>query len=420
VRLLTVLRAPYARDHLTAGIVHIGVGGFHRSHQARYVDELLREGKARDWAIVGVAVLPEDARMRDALQEHDGLYTLVVKHPDGSLERRVIGSILEMLLVSEGVETVLERLAAPTTRIVSLTVTEGGYAGPQAWFGLVTESLARRRARGIPPYTVMSCDNVPGNGEVARRALLDFSGDEDLLEGVRFPSSMVDRITPATTTADRELAEDAWPVVCEPWTQWVLEDDFGIDRPPFEDAGVQLVEDVEPYELMKLRLLNGSHQAMAYLGVLAGYEHVHEVCADPAFIRFLQGFMDEVTPTLRPVPGIDLDSYKLSLLQRFANPAICDRLDRLCAETSARIPPWLGPVIRGQLAAGRPVDHLARVVASWARHAEVAEIVDQQRERVLAAVAEDRFLAELLPDVAVRFKPAFDTALSELRERELR
>ena len=407
-----MLCSPYERDHLTAGIVHLGVGGFHRAHQAMYVDELLLQGKARDWALVGVGVLPADTRMRDALREHDGLYTLVVKHPDGSFERRIVGSLLDMLLATDDREGVLERMAAPTTRIVSLTVTEGGYAGRQDWCGLVLESLARRQARGIPPYTVMSCDNVPGNGRVARQALLDSGGDDSLLEGVRFPSSMVDRITPATTDADRALAEDAWPVVCEPWTQWVLEDDFGLGRPPWEDVGVQLVADVEPYELMKLRLLNGSHQAMAYLGHLAGYEYVHEVCADPRFVSFLKGFMDEVTPTLRPVPGIDLDSYKRSLLERFANPAIRDTLARLCAETTARIPPWLGPVIRELLDAGRPVDHVAGVVASWRRYAATGEIVDQQRDRVLAAVAQDRFLEELLPDVAHgAFRDAYERAL---------
>ena len=432
-RLLAVLCPPYPRAGLTAGIVHLGVGGFHRAHQARYVDDLLLQGRARDWAITGVGVLPGDERMRDALQEHDGLYTLVVKHPDGSVEQRVIGSILGMQLATEDADGVVERLAAPTTRIVSLTVTEGGYSVPDrhtlSWCGLVTESLARRKARGIPPYTVMSCDNILGNGHVARSTLLAYAEDSTVLDGVRFPSSMVDRITPVTTDEDRVLAgaEDPWPVVCEPWTQWVLEDDFGMGRPPLEDVGVQVVDDVEPYELMKLRLLNGSHQALAYLGHLAGYTYVHEVCADPLFVRFLQRFMDEVTPTLRPVPGIDLAAYQRSLLQRFANPAIRDTLARLCAETSARIPNWLGPIIAEQLKTGGAVEQLALVVASWARYAAGVDeqgqpiaVVDQQRDRVMAAAARGTFLQELVPEADERFRQSFDRCLRSLQERGVR
>jgi mannitol 2-dehydrogenase len=426
-----VLRAPYDRSGLTAGIVHLGVGGFHRAHQARYVDDLLRRGDHDAWAIHGVGVLPADTRMRDALHQHDGLYTLAVKHADGSVEQRTIGSILGMSVAPEDAEAAVERLADPATRIVSLTVTEGGYAVPPkdelTWFWLVTESLSRRRSRGLPAYTVMSCDNILGNGGVARKALEEYGAD---LDGVRFPSSMVDRITPVTTDDDRALlqAADPWPVVCEPWTQWVLEDDFGLGRPAFEDVGVQVVDDVEPYELMKLRLLNGSHQAMAYLGHLAGYGYAHEVCADPLFVRFLQAFMAEVVPTLRPVPGIDLDAYQRSLVERFANPAIRDTLARLCAESSARIPNWLTPVIRELLDAGRPVDHLALVVASWARYAEGVdeqgrpiEVVDAQRDRVLAAAARGRFLEELFPELPdAPFREAFDRGLQQLRERGAR
>jgi mannitol 2-dehydrogenase len=365
--------------------------------------------------------------MRDALKEHDGLYTLAVKHPDGKVEARVIGSLLDMLLAPEDVEAVVERMADPALRIVSLTVTEGGYVVPPrdelTWFSLVAESLKRRKARGIRPYTLMSCDNILGNGHVARDALRAYGAD---IEGVRFPCSMVDRITPVTTDEDRALigAEDRWPVVCEPWTQWVLEDDFGLGRPPFEDVGVQLVADVEPYELMKLRLLNGSHQAMAYLGHLAGYTFAHEVCADPVFVAFLEAFMAEVTPTLRPVPGIDLDAYRKALIERFGNPAIRDTLARLCAESSARIPNWLTPVIRELLDSGGCIDNLALVVASWAKYAEGVDedgqpidVVDAQRDRVMSAARQGTFLGELMPEVsAPRFREAFDQALRQLRE----
>ena len=417
----------YAKGVITTGIVHFGVGGFHRSHQAMYVDRLMNAGKALDWGICGVGTMPADQRMRDVLKAQDHLYTLVLKHPDGKLEPRVIGSIVDYLYAPDDPEAVLARMADPATRIVSLTITEGGYhvnqvtgeldtsdpalrhdlAGggpPQSVFGLILESLRRRKAAGVPPYTVMSCDNIPGNGDVAKRMIWSFArqADQELADhidaDVRFPNSMVDRITPVTADTDRAaLAEtfgvdDGWPVVCEPFTQWVLEDSFGAGRPPFEDVGVQLVVDVEPYELMKLRLLNASHQALCYLGYLAGYRYAHEVCADPLFVKFLLGYMDdEGAPTLPPVPGVDLEAYKHELIERFANPEVRDTLARLCAESSDRIPKWLLPVVREQLGGGRSIDRSALVVAAWCRYAEGVdeqgqpiEVVDRLRDQVMA------------------------------------
>ena len=418
----------YDRDGLVPGIVHIGVGGFHRSHQAMYVDRLLSDGRGDGYGICGVGVLPSDRRMQEVLDAQGGLYTLVVKHPDGRNEARVIGSILRYLLAADDPEQVIETMAAPTTRIVTLTVTEGGYsmdpvtgdfapsnpqvqadlqpgAIPTSAFGLVTEALARRRERGTPPFTVVSCDNVQGNGDVARRTFTAFARLKDAALGewvdqaVAFPNSMVDRITPVTSDADRALVAeefgvvDGWPVVCEPWTQWVLEDHFSNGRPPLEDVGVQVVPDVVPYELMKLRLLNASHQALCYLGYLSGYRYAHEVCQDPLFVQFLLRYMDEeATPTLAPVPGVDLSDYKRTLIERFANPHVRDTLARLCAESSDRIPKWLVPVIRDQLSSGGPVDSAALVVASWARYAEGQDeqgqpitVVDPLAEQATAA-----------------------------------
>jgi mannitol 2-dehydrogenase len=462
----------YDRSQVSVGIVHLGVGAFHRAHQAMYLDRLMNDATALDWGICGVGVLPQDRRMKDALDAQDCLYTLIIKHPDGSLEPRVIGSIVEYLLAPDDPEAVIEKMAASTTRIVSLTVTEGGYnvhpvtgdfdvrneavladtkpgVVPSTSFGLLVEALVRRRSRGLAPFTVMSCDNIQGNGDVARRMFTAFARlrlDELgvwVSQNVHFPNSMVDRITPVTTDEDRAvLAErfgiaDAWPVVCEPFTQWVLEDEFALGRPPYEDAGVQLVSDVEPYELMKLRLLNASHQALCYLGYLAGYRYVHEVCQDPLFAGFLRSYMDrEGTPTLSPVPGVDLDRYKDTLIERFANPEVRDTLARLCAESSDRIPKWVLPVIREQLDSGGEISRAVLVVAAWARYAEGVDeagesitVVDRLSEQLTAAAKAQRsdptaFIAhrdifgDLIDDE--RFVSTYTSALESLHSHGAR
>jgi mannitol 2-dehydrogenase len=445
----------YDRSQVKVGIVHFGVGGFHRAHQAMYLDQLMERGKALDWGICGVGVMPFDLKMKEALQSQDCLYTLVEKAPDGSWNPQVIGSIVQYLYAPDDPDAVIEKMADPATRIVSLTITEGGYnfhpvtgkfddtnpavqadlapgAVPATTFGLITEALVRRRSRGIEPFTVMSCDNIQGNGHMAQEVFTAFARlrDPELAEwvasNVRFPNSMVDRITPVTTDEDRTQVrerfdiDDAWPVVCEPFTQWALEDDFSTGRPPLEEVGVQLVADVVPYELMKLRLLNASHQALCYFGYLAGYRLVHEVAQDPLFANFLLDYMNtEATPTLAPVPGIDLDAYKQQLIERFSNAGVRDTVARLCARSSERIPTWLVPVIRENVAAGRDVTLSAAVVASWARYAEGVdeqgepiEIVDQLADTVrrLAAQQQEDPLAfvknrELFGDLAN--EPAF-------------
>jgi mannitol 2-dehydrogenase len=467
-----VPKPEYDRDRVTTGVVHFGVGGFHRAHQAVFHDRLMNDGKALDWGICGVGVMPADERMRDVMRDQAGLYTLVEKHADGSLDARVIGSITEYLFAPDDPEAVIEKLADPATRIVSLTVTEGGYnlddgtgefvaddpdvahdlepdATPKTVFGLVTEALRRRREREIPPFTVMSCDNLQGNGTLARTAFTAFARlrDEELGDWiereVRFPNGMVDRITPATTEEDIEEVnerfdvEDRWPVVCEPFIQWVLEDSFTAGRPPYEEVGVQVVDDVEPYELMKLRLLNASHQAIAYFGYLCGYRLVHDAAQDPLFQDLLKRYMDEeATPTLSPVPGVDLDDYKRTLIERFSNPGVRDTIPRLCAESSDRIPKWLLPVVRAQLADGGEITRSAAIVASWARYAEGVDeegepidIVDRRAER-LTEIAKrqreepDAFIAnrDLFGDLAddERFAEAYRTALGSLHERGAR
>ncbi len=456
----------YDRSKVSVGIVHLGVGGFHRAHQAMYLDRLMNEGKALDWGICGVGVLEQDRHMAEVMAAQDCLYTLVVKDNDGTWEPRVIGSIVEYLLGPDDPEAVIEKMAAPSTRIVSLTVTEGGYnfhhvtgefvatdpdvehdladpTKPRTSFALVTEALVRRRERGIAPFTVMSCDNIQGNGDVAKKSFTAFARLRDAELGdwmaaeVFFPNSMVDRITPQTTDEDRAEVErrfgvtDAWPVVCEPFTQWVLQDSFGQGRPPYEDVGVQVVDDVEPYELMKLRLLNASHQGLAYFGYLAGYRLVHEVAQDQLFADFLLAYMDrEATPTLSPVPGIDLDEYKHTLIERFSNGEVRDTVARLCAESSDRIPKWLLPVVRAQLERDGEITRSAAIVASWARYAEAVDeagepitIVDRLAERLtatarkqaddpLAFIADRELFGDLIEDE--RFVTAYRAALATL------
>lgn len=462
----------YDRSLVKVGIAHFGVGGFHRAHQAMYIDQLMEQGKALDWGICGVGVMPFDIKMKEAMEAQDCLYTLVLKDPGGGWEPRIVGSIVQYLYAPDDPDAVIEKMADPATRIVSLTITEGGYnfhpvtgkfddtnpdvqadlapgAVPATTFGLITEALVRRRSRGIEPFTVMSCDNIQGNGHMAQEVFTAFARlqDPELAEwvasNVRFPNSMVDRITPVTTDEDRTQVrerfdiEDAWPVVCEPFTQWALEDNFSAGRPPLEEVGVQVVADVVPYELMKLRLLNASHQALCYFGYLAGYRLVHEVAQDPLFANFLLDYMNrEATPTLAPVPGIDLDAYKLQLIERFSNAGVRDTVARLCARSSERIPTWLVPVIRENLAADRDVTLSAAVVASWARYAEGVdeqgepiEIVDQAADTVrrLAAQQQQDPLAfvknrELFGDLASEpaFTEPYREALDSLHTRGAR
>ena len=417
----------YDRSTVTPGIAHIGVGNFHRAHQALVVDRLLNAGEARDWGILGIALLPGDERLARAMQAQDGLYALVEKSSDGTWDYRVIGSILGVLFAPDGVDAVIEALADPRIRIVSLTITEGGYnfdrltgefmvdtpvvaaelvpgAAPASVFGIICAALDRRRSRGIEPFTIMSCDNIQHNGDVARRMFLAFAerSNTDLAtwmaSSVAFPNSMVDRITPMTTPEDVEAVSaelgvrDECPVVCEPFFQWVLEEHFPLGRPPVEQAGVQVTDDVSPYEKMKLRLLNGSHQGLCYFGHLAGYGLVHDATQDPAIATFLRRYMDEeATPTLDPVAGVDLEAYKAELIARFSNPEVRDTVPRLCAESSDRIPKWLIPVVRDRLGQGGDVPMSAAIVASWARYAEA---VDENGEPIAIV---DPLKDELVP-----------------------
>ena len=401
-RLAPEVQTPaYDRSKIVPRMIHVGVGGFHRAHQAVYTDDLLAGDS--DWGYCGVGLLKHDARIRDAMRSQDCLYTVVERDTTGD-HARVIGSIAEFLFAPDDPQAVLERMAAPDCHLVSMTITEGGYYvhqgtgefdaqhpdiqrdlahphEPACSFGYLLEALDRRRTRGLPPFTLMSCDNIQGNGDVAKKMLLAFAELRDpalhrwMAENVAFPNSMVDRITPATTDEHRALVrerfgiEDAWPVTTEGFKQWVIEDHFPLGRPAWERVGAQMTADVLPYEKMKLRLLNASHQALCYSGMLMGLTFAHETMTEPLIRGLVETMMNmEVTPLLTQPAGIDLGDYKRTLIERFANPAIRDQLSRIGTEGSARIPKFVLPSVAEQLARGGPLDCLAYTVASWFRY----------------------------------------------------
>lgn len=389
-----VPRPTYDRSLLRRGIVHVGVGGFHRAHLATYVHELCQAGH-QGWSILGAGVLPGDSAMANALIPQDCLYTLITRGP-GHTSIEVIGSIVDYIHAVPSPEALVDRIADPTTQIVSLTVTEGGYpiddvtgtfvdsapqAAPGSAFDILAAGLERRRQQGGSSVTILSCDNITSNGAATRAATVGVAERIDVelarwIEGsIAFPNSMVDRITPATTDADRLwLAEehgvvDRWPVVTEPFRQWVVEDEFGGQRLPLDELDVIVTADVVPYELMKLRLLNAGHSCLAYLAALDEIDTVDAALADPHIRRFLVGFFDhEARPALPPVAGIDLTAYTASLIERFSNPNIGDQIVRLCLDGSAKFPKFLLPTVRAQLAAGGPVGLSALALAGWCEY----------------------------------------------------
>jgi mannitol 2-dehydrogenase len=395
----SILRPAYERASLRPHTVHIGVGGFHRAHQAVYLDDLLNAGDVKDWGECGIGVMASDIAMRDALAEQDYLYTVLERSAD-THQARVIGSMIDYVYAPENPDNAIERLANAETHLVSLTITEGGYfiqdttgvfsvdhpdiqhdircpEKPVTSLGYITAALKLRRDRGLGPFTLMSCDNLQGNGHVLRKVITGLAEQQDpalkqwILDHVAFPNSMVDRITPATTGTDRAfLLErygyvDAWPVVTEPFRQWVIEDEFCNRRPAWEVAGAELVSDVAPYELMKMRLLNASHMAMAYLGALAGLTYAHEVMLDPVLLGYIRSFMEEVTPVVPVIPGTSIPEYKSTLIERFSNPTIMDQISRLCSEGSAKLPKWIFPSIRELAASGQSIKLISLTVASW-------------------------------------------------------
>lgn len=393
----------YAREALRPGILHIGVGNFHRSHQAVYLDDLFNTGRGLDWALLGAGVRPGDEAMRRALEPQDWLTTVVEMEP-GAHRARICGAMAGFVPVGADGSAIVAALDDPALRIVSLTVTEGGYCidpatgafdpehpeivydtahpdRPRGVFGVLVAALKRRRQRGIAPFTVMSCDNIPHNGRVTMAAVAGLADLVDpglaafIRETVAFPDSMVDRITPATTDRERALLmerfgiRDNWPVFCEPFRQWVLEDRFPAGRPALEEVGVTFTPDVAAFELMKIRILNGGHAAIAYPAALLGIHFVHEAMADP----LIRGFLDrleteEIIPCIPPVPGVDLGAYYRLVARRFSNPDIGDTIPRLAQDGSNRQPKFILPSTSDRLKAGADVAGLALVSALWCRY----------------------------------------------------
>jgi mannitol 2-dehydrogenase len=464
-----IVKPTYDRTATEVGMVHFGVGGFHRAHQAIYTEALLNQGKAGDWRICGAGVRTADRQMRDALAKQDFLYTLYELGDTDDLSIQVVGVIKDCLVVQDQGDALLAMMSAPSTRIVSLTVTEGGYytddstgefktdhpdiladlktpKTPATVFGLIAEALSRRRDAGIGPFTVMSCDNLPHNGNVVRKAVLGYAALRDqnlhdwIADTVTFPNAMVDRITPMTSDAHKAQLqqetgiEDEWPVVAEPFLQWVVEDKFCAGRPEWEEVGVQFTDDVTPYEEMKIGLLNGAHLAMTYLGTLLGYQYAHETMEDPILREYVRLYMDEdVTPRLKPVPGIDLTEYKDTLIERFSNRAICDQLARICSDGFSKFPKFVFPTLRRQIKAGVSLDRTALIVAAWTHYlkgqdekGQTYSMIDPKMDLLKDAIKEDdtavdRMLAledvfgEDLPKSA-DFIEAYQRQLTHLRQ----
>jgi fructuronate reductase len=437
-RLPPAIRLPaYDRSRVTPGIVHLGLGAFHRAHQAVVVDDCLAAGAA-SWGIIGASLRSADTR--DALAPQDHLYTIAVRAAEDT-GHRVIGALLDSVVARENPARLVERMADPAIRIVSLTVTEKGYChtpqtgdlderhadvihdlnnpdAPRSAPGFIVAALARRRAQGLAPFTVLCCDNLASNGHTVQQIVMQLAAlrSKDfgkwISDEVAFPSTMVDRIVPETTDADRDAVaaalgyHDAWPVMTEPFTQWVVEDRFTTGRPDLAAAGVELVTDVKPFELMKLRLLNASHSALAYLGYLARYETIADTMTDPHFARLAAQVMEEAAVTLTMPSGTDLAGYRASLLKRFANPALHHRTWQIAMDGSQKLPQRLLGAMQDRIARNLPIATHALAVAGWMRYVTARDEQNRAIDVRDPLAAEFAALAREAGPVAERLAPA--------------
>lgn len=464
------VRVPgYDRGALTAGVVHLSVGNFHRGHMMVYFDDLFDMGEGQDWAILGAGLRPSAPAIRDALKAQDCLTTLVEIDQKGA-SARVLGSMIDVLPADPA--ALCETLSDPAIRIVSLTLTESGYyidaatgrfAGdhpemqadaaspdtPGTVFGVLIKALKARRAAGALPFSVLSCDNLPGNGHLTRQTVTGLArlSDPELADWIAreagFPNCMVDRIVPATTERERQLVSDRFgiadplPVIGEPFRQWVIEDSFSAGRPPLEKVGVTFVEDVRGFELMKLRILNAAHASMCYPAALLGYHYIHEAMADADIRSWLKVLLSrEAVPTLAPLPGVDYARYLETVLDRFSNPEIGDTIPRIAEEGSERQPKFILPAVRDALKLGSPIEGFALETAFWCiycrgkdaqgqpiqvhdlKAAELADRAEAARTRPEMFLAQEDVFGDLSGDS--RFTRAFEEWVQMIDEQGVR
>lgn len=470
----TVSRSRYARSDISPGIVHIGVGNFHRAHQGVYLDDVFNTGHGHDWGIVGAGLLPSDAARRAQLQPQDWLTSVVELGPgnqaaenqptDNTPTARVTGAMVDYCPAHAA--TLIDRLCDPAIRMVTLTITEGGYYihpatsdfdldhpniahdvanfhAPTSVFGVMLKALARRKNAGTPPFSVLSCDNLVGNGDMARRALSTMASAVDAVDpvwvadAVVCPNAMVDCITPATTDEERQFiadtyaVEDAAPVICEPFRQWVIEDTRPFERPPLELVGVQFTPDVRPYEELKLNLLNAGHAAIAYPAALLGLEYAHDAMADADVAGWVRALLTrEVVPLLAPTPDTTPAAYLNTVVTRFANPGVRDAISRLCEDGQNRQPKFVFPSLRRALAHGAPLDGLALEIALWCRFLAEGNITGPSPAKALIASANatrttpEAFIigTDMFGDLrdAPRFVQAFHTQITTLWQHGVR
>ncbi len=390
--IMTTKKINFKRDEVKAGVLHFGVGNFHRAHLQSYTNQLLNRGGSNEWGVCGAMLMPQDESLYRRLSAQDGVYSLTVCGRDGENHVEWIGSLVELLWSGEDREAIIEKVANPEIKIITLTITEGGYTlesdaaqhdlespqDPKSVFGIVAEGLRRRIAAGSGAVTILSCDNLQHNGDCCKRVFSDFFAAQDatLAEWVKgnvtFPNSMVDRITPATTPADVERINltldtpDTAPVYCEDYLQWVVEDNFIAGRPEWESVGVEFTDDVAPYENMKLSLLNASHTLLSYPSLLSGYRKVDEAMRDERIVKFVRAFMEvDVTPYVPAPKGTDLALYKTTLIERFANRTVSDQISRLCGDGASKFPVYVMPIVEKMIANGDDMRRIAYLIAAY-------------------------------------------------------
>lgn len=398
----------YDPSEIKAGIAHIGVGNFHRAHQAYYTHQFLNNSNEKNWGIIGISITNSGPAMAEKFEKQDHLYTLTEFAQDGAKDISVVGAIVDYFPAKNQEKEALQILADEDIKIVSLTITEGGYyvddhgnfdianeniqydlqhpEAPQTAFGYIVYALALRKQNQIPAFTVLSCDNVQHNGDVTKKAVLSFAQAVDknlakwIEENASFPNSMVDRITPSIDKEDKAQLndasgiEDAIPVYAEKFTQWVIEDNFSMGRPDWEIAGATFVDDVTPYETLKLRFLNASHSMLAYPAALMGYTHVDKAMKDPYLKKYLIDFMNkDISPIVEVPENVQLKSYKQSLIERFSNPAVSDQLARLCYHGGAKIPGFILPSLKEILSRGSETKRISFLLAAYGHYLKEKE-----------------------------------------------